>query len=291
MVFCCCLAPPPHSSFHVQERCRCAMRFVRWLGAVYNHLLLCLILALISSYFTVDAEEDGVCPIATFHAFMLGYKERAVATVEGAVSANIGVATGVSYTIPPTALLAVGGSFLLLGVLMLLGGFQVQRIVTGVIIVGGLVLAAENLVATELLRVAGRRQLSEVITSAPLEAAAAPLVEEPVAAATSPVPGSHLEASLELLSDGLPITPPLRVDLKCTGAFFAVFLALSIALHLLTARWFQRISLTVEGAACALLAVRLAADFFPPLLEVHQPSSSPPPALSFSTSSCCSAVF
>ena len=79
------------------------------------------------------------------------------------------VATGVSYTIPPTALLAVGGSFLLLGVLMLLGGFQVQRIVTGVIIVGGLVLAAENLVATELLRVAGRRQLSEVITSAPLE--------------------------------------------------------------------------------------------------------------------------
>lgn len=288
MVLCCCYPPedadetPRASPFHPPpppDCCGCAKRLLRWLLTLWNCFIIYVLVAVAASYFTVDA-TGGVCPISIFHRYMAAYEHKAAAVLGSSVSADVSV--GVAYEIPAAAMVSVAGVLLVLGAMMLLGGVRMQRLIVGVAVVGSLTLAAESLVATQLLRLDEDggllRRLSEVAAASPdaasspptLSASPSPITLFPSAATTAAAvapsaPG--LQARLSILSDGASLFPPLTLDLQCSGAFLALLVAATVSLQLLAAQWFQRISLALEAAICALLLVRLTADFAPPLLQ------------------------
>jgi len=123
---------------------------------------------------------------------------------------------------------------------MIAMGARVQRLVTGVAFVGVLALSAETASATYLLT----------------------------------DPPWTLAAAFDLERSGVSLGH-LRVDVDCTGSVFVILIAVSIGLQALAHSYFQRALSFLEGAATGVLAVRLACDFFPTLLEAHPFSGAP----------------
>lgn len=146
--------------------------------------------------------------------------------------ATPGLDQGVAYDLPAEAVLFAGSAFLLVGIAMLLFPWPFRRAVSCVVFVTVLALLAEE----------GSSRLLLDNSASPLD----------------------LTFTLTRGPDELS---SLRVDLPCTGSAFAVFAAIWAGLHLMALQTVKRASLFFEGAVCAVLLVRMLADFLPVLLE------------------------
>ena len=209
----------------------CAHFLLYW----YNHLLLLLIFSVLTAHYG-SAALDGTCPVAALH-------EAIAQAGEGdALVDTVSFEGGISYNVPNGALYAIGGSLLLLGAAMLVSGARLQRLFTGVLVVGSLALGAEAMAAAQLLH----------------------------------QPSGALTAGLYLERDG-ERAGTFTVDCACAGSLLGTLLAISLGLHALAQPCFQRALSFLEGAVCGLLVARLVADFVPPLLEPYPLSDAPTP--------------
>ena len=203
---------------------RCGNFFLQHLWYWFNQLLVLIVLAvLITRYGSLGPEQT--CPVTAAHA---GLVRIGAATEDGLAFDN-----GITFSLPPSAIYAVGATALAVGGVMLSCGLRLQRVFTALLVLGALALYAESAAMQQLLY-------------------------KP--------PEADLAVGLFLESDGVT-TFRFRVDLPCAGSVLLLLIAISIGLHLITQPLFGRVLSFVEGAICGILAVRLAADFFPPLLE------------------------
>lgn len=211
----------------------------------YNHLLLLLLVAVILAHFGTLGDEQ-TCPISSsYHgveALVDAVEKRLPPILQAADAAtdeappqeageDLSIEDGLSYTLPPVAMYALGGLLTLVGLLMLVWGARMRRAIIGTAIVGALAAAAQYFVNAFLLG----------------------------------EPPYSLAAALSLDRDGINLGS-VRLDVECTGATLVVLGAISLGLHALAQRGFQRALFFLEGVACAVLAVRVAADFAPRLL-------------------------
>ena len=150
----------------------------------------------------------------------------------------VSISHGITYSLPPSALFAAGGICVILGLATLAVGVRLKRFVTKVIVVSALSMLAK-IVATKHI----------LADDPPFSLAAAVSVE------------------LDSVSIG-----GIRLDLECTGSVLVILASISLGVHALNTTMFQRVLAFIEGAACAILLVRTAADFAPILLEPYEGS-------------------
>ena len=219
------------SSAPVDDSCRCCRRTLLVLLRVYNEALLLFVLAGVLAYYTASS-EDGACLVSSIPTYAYapaeGGTQAGGASAAAAVSA---VTTGIAMDLPPVALLAAGVAFTATGIVMLACAVPAQRIIVGLVVVGGLAFVSEQASEQALLGEAT----------------------------------PNVDAALTLMRDGLSVGG-FTLDLRCTGSMFAILVASRLGLWMLETRLTQRAMMFVEGAACGVLAVRLAADFYAPLL-------------------------
>ena len=212
---------------------RCGIWTCRRLIYWYNHIMLLLLFSALVSHFGAIGEE-GTCPAgaSTQHFFP------SLATEEGEEGAEedaVSIRRGITYQLPPAALFAAGGLLVAIGSAMLIWGIRFRRLVTGVLIVGALAVMAKSIATANLL---------------------------------GDDPPFSLAAVISVERDTVSLGG-IRLDLECTGSILAIVCAISLGIHALASPIFQRVLAFIEGAACAILAVRLLADFVPILLEPH----------------------
>lgn len=142
---------------------------------------------------------------------------------------------GIAYSLPPGVHFVLGGGLTLLGLMMLVFGLKMQQIISAAVVVASLALVAEEVsVRTLLLRPLANRYAVNLT-----------------------------------LSRGAVSVGSVVVDLACSGSLFAVLLAISAGVHFVALQSFKRTAQFFEGAVSAVLAVRLASQFVPWLLESH----------------------
>ena len=139
---------------------------------------------------------------------------------------------GVTYDMPPDILLLVGALFVGTGATMLIVGTIVHRSIVKALLVLALVLATAEVASSTLLQTASE----------------------------------SLGVTMSLLRNGVALGG-FTLDLQCTGAVLAILVALRLGVVVVGLPLVDMSMLFFEGAACGVLGVRLAANFYPPLLR------------------------
>ena len=166
------------------------------------------------------------CPLANIPA------PKGSAPTDGEpVADDAAITRGVSYDVPPKLLLGAGYLFTTFGLAMLVFGPTVQRTIVKGLIVLVVALASAQVASSSLIT--------------------------PVA--------ERLSMTTSLLRGGVALGG-FTLDLQCTGSMLGIFVAARLAIFLVGLSLVERSMLFLEGAACGVLGVRLAANFYPPLL-------------------------
>lgn len=148
---------------------------------------------------------------------------------------NIRLEHGITYRMPPEGILYIGGSLAVLGVGMLLFGLKMQQTISAVATIAGAAFLAEELAMRSLLL----------------------------------IPKEDRYTLVTDLNQGPLTKHRFNVDVSCASSIFATLIAIAAALNLVAMYIFKRAANFFEGAVCAVLIVRLAAQFVPWLLMVR----------------------